>query len=115
MAESSGPEKYAPPDQRPAEKPIDRVTPLQWARPSGEPAQEFPAEKLTEIVQRAANASTSEIDLVARMLDTVRDRIRKEGERVSGEITNYVTLSRSAATTMKMVTDRLKQWKDAPN
>jgi hypothetical protein len=116
MAEISGPEKYAPPDQRMAEavKTAERVTPLPWLRGGLDTANEFPAEKLAEIIQRAASASTSEIDLVVRMLDSVRDRIRKEGERVSGEIASYVSLSRSATMSMKVISDNLKQWQDMP-
>jgi hypothetical protein len=116
MAETSGPEKYAPPDQRAAEavKMAERVTPLPWLRGGLDTVNDFPAEKLNEIIQRASSASTNEIDLVIRMLDSVRDKIRQEGERVSGEIASYVSLSRSATMSMKVITDSLKQWQDLP-
>jgi len=114
MAEISGPEKYAPPDQRAAEtaKMGERVTPLPWLRGGLDTINDFPAEKLSEIIQRASSASTNEIDLVIRTLDSVRDKIRQEGERVSGEIASYVSLSRSATMSMKVITDSLKQWQE---
>ena len=44
----------------------------------------------------------------------MRENLRKEGERVSGEIANYVSLSRSTTMSMKVITDSLKQWQDKP-
>ena len=134
MAESSGPERYAPRDQRPAEtldsgpekyapprrsllealSEAEHITPIHRLRGGLDASNDSPAEKLAEIIQRASSSSTNEIDLVIRMLDTVRDMIRKEGERVSGEITSYVGLSHSATMAMKVIVDNLKQWKDIP-
>ena len=139
MAESSGPERYAPRDQRPAEtldsgpeqsgpekyapprrslletlSEAEHITPIHRLRGGLDASNNSPAEKLAEIIQRASSSSTNEIDLVIRMLDTVRDMIRKEGERVSGEITSYVELSHSATMAMKVIVDNLKQWKDIP-
>jgi hypothetical protein len=112
----SGPERFAPPAQRPTEpvKLVERAPPTQWTRKGPDETHDFPAEKLTEIVQRATNASTNEIDLVIRSLDAMREKLRKESERVSGEIANYVSLSRSTTMSMKVITDSLKQWQDMP-
>ena len=112
----SGPERFAPPAKRPTEpvKLVESAPPTQWARSGPGETHDFPAEKLTEIVQRATNASTNEIDLVIRSLDAMRENLRKEGERVSGEIANYVNLSRSTTMSMKVITDSLKQWQDMP-
>jgi hypothetical protein len=138
MAESSGPERYAPRDQRPAETldhpgpeqsgpekyapprrsllevigEAENITPVPELR-SGRDASndsDSPAEKLAEIIQRASSTSTNEIDLVIRTLDNVREMIRKEGQRVNAEIAAYVRLSRSATTAMKVIVENLKQW-----
>ena len=114
--EQSGPEKYAPPGRSPLEvlSEVGHITPISRLRGGLNASDDSPAEKLAEIIQRASSTSTNELDLVIRMLDTVRDMIRKEGERMNGEIAAYVRLSHSATTAMKVIVDNLRQWKDIP-
>ena len=114
MAQISGPEKYAPAGQRPAEpgKLVERAPPIQWASRGHDETHDLPAEKLSEIVQCATNASTNEIDLVIHSLEAMRENLRKEGERLSGEISKYVSLGHSTTMSMKVITDSLKQWQD---
>jgi hypothetical protein len=139
MAESSGPERYAPRDQRPAEtldsgpeqsgpekyapsrrslletpSEAENITPIPGLRGGLDASDDSPAEKLAEIIRRASSNSTNEIDLVIRTLDTVRDMIRREGERVNAEIAAHVRLSHSAKTAMKVIVDNLRQWQDVP-
>ena len=52
-----------------------------------------------------------EIDRVIRELEGVREMLRIEGERVSGEIASFATLNYSATTAMKVIADSLKQGK----
>ena len=56
-----------------------------------------------------------EIDRVILELQSVRDMLRKEGERVSREIASYASLSHAAMTAMTVIADSLTQWKGAPN
>jgi hypothetical protein len=56
-----------------------------------------------------------EIDRVIAELQTVRDMLHKEGDRVSREIAGYASLSHAAMTAMKVIGDSLTQWKSAPN
>ena len=44
-----------------------------------------------------------EIDRVIAELQTVRDMLRHEGERVSREIAGYASLSHAAMTAMKVI------------
>jgi hypothetical protein len=132
MAEKSGPEKYAPPDRRPPEKlnNIDQATAnavegeirefvrrdvsfLHPRRSEVDAANDPAAENLNAVVQRVAGDSMEEIDRVIRELESVRDMMRNEGERVSREIAGYAGLSHAATTAMKVFADSIKQWKDA--
>jgi hypothetical protein len=73
------------------------------------------AENGKALIRRVAGGSMEEIDRVIRELESVRDMLRNEGERVSREIAGYASLSRAATTAMKVITASLTQWKDAPD
>ena len=132
MAEKSGPEKYAPPDRRSPEKlsNVDQATAnavegeirefvrrdvsLPHRQRSEINAANGPAaENLNALIQRVAGDSMEEIDRVIRELESVRDMLRNEGERVSREVAGYASLSHAATTAMKVIADSIKQWKDA--
>ena len=132
MAEKSGPEKYTPLNRRPPEKLIDvdqatanavegeirefvrrDVSFLHPRHSEVDAANDPAAENLNAVVQRVAGDSMEEIDRVIRALESVRDMMRNEGERVSREIAGYASLSHSAATAMKVIADSINQWKDA--
>jgi len=134
MAEKSGPEKYAPPDRRPPEKlsNVDQETAnavegeirefvrrdvaLPHRQRNEVDAANGPAaENLNALIQRTAGDSMEEIDRVIRELESVRDMLRNEGERVSREVAGYASLSHAATTAMKVFADSIKQWKDASN
>jgi hypothetical protein len=134
MAEKSGPEKYAPLNRRPPEKlsNIDQATAnavegeirefvrrdvsfLQGQRSEVNAPNDPAAENLNALIQRAAGDSMEEIDRVIRELESVRDMLRNEGERVSREVAGYASLSHAATTAMKVFADSIKQWKDASN
>src|SRR5476651_717560 len=127
MAEKSGPEKYAPLDRRPPEKlnNIDQATAnavegeirefvrrdvsfLHPRRSEVDAANGPPAENLNAVVRRVAGNSMDEIDRVIRELESVRDMMRNEGERVSREIAGYASLSHAATTAMKVFAEDRK-------
>jgi hypothetical protein len=132
--ETSGPEKYAPPDRRSPEKlgEIDQaaanafegeirefvrrdVAFLRRQRNEGDTTGEQPvAENLNALIRRVSGASMEEIDRVINELQTVRDMLHKEGDRVSREIAGYASLSHAAMTAMKVIGDSITQWKSAP-
>lgn len=132
-AETSGPEKYAPPDRRPPEKlgEIDQaaanafegeirefvrrdVAFLRRQRGDGDQSVEPVAENLNALIRRVSGASMDEIDRVIAELQSVRDMLNKEGDRVSREIAGYASLSHAAMTAMKVIGDSVTQWKSAP-
>ena len=134
MAEKSGPEKFAPRDRRPPEKQSDvdqaaanavegeireffrrDASFLHRQRSEVDAANDPAAENLNALTRRVAGDSMEEIDRVIRELESVREMLRNEGERVSREIAGYASLSHAATTAMKVITDSLTQWKSVPD
>lgn len=72
------------------------------------------ADNLNALIQRVAGASMEEIDRVIAELQTVREMLRSEGERVSREVNGYASLGHASMTAMKVIADSLTQWKSAP-
>ena len=126
--DKEGPEKYAP-DRRTPDKlgDVDKaVTAFEGEirefvrrdvsvqqRPTATPADSG-AESLNALIRRVSGASLDEIDRVIGELQTVRDMLRSEGDRVSREVAGYASLSHAAMTAMKVIGDSLTQWKAAP-
>jgi len=85
-------------------------------RPRSE--QEVPvepvADNLNALIRRVSGASMEEIDRVISELQTVREMLRREGERVSREVAGYASLSHAAMTAMKVIGESVQQWKSAP-
>ena len=130
MAEKPGPEKYAPPDRRTPDKLsygdqatansvegeirefVRRDVSFPRRQRSEVDATHGPApENLNALIQRVAGDSMEEIDRVIRELESVRDMMRNEGERISRELAGYASLSHSATTAMRVIADSIKQWK----
>jgi hypothetical protein len=132
--ETSGPEKYAPPEWRAPEKlgDVDQAAAdafegeirefvrrdvaflrRQWN--DVEAASEPVADNLNALIRRVSGASVEEIDRVIVELQGVRDMLREEGERISREISGFASLSHAAVTAMKVIGDSITQWKSAPD
>jgi len=127
-AEVSGPEKLAPPERRVAEKlgDVDQAAANAFEgeirefvrrdisflrkRNDAEPA----ADSLNALIRRVSDSSMDEIDRVIAELQSVRDMLNKEGERVSREIAGYASLNHAAMTAMKVIGESLSQWRSAP-
>ena len=55
------------------------------------------------------------IDRVIFDLKSVRDMLRKEGARVSREVSGYASLNQAATAAMKVIAENLKQWQERPS
>jgi len=106
----SGPEQYAPPDRRVAKvrANIDEamVRDYNQADTTSDATNE-----LNKRIQVAAGASMDEIDRVIRELEGVRDLLRKEADRVSGEIASFVSLTHASMTAMQVIAQTIQKWK----
>ena len=141
-ADKSGPEKFAP-NRQSADRPgVEKHTPERLGdidqaaanafegeirefvrrdvsavrRPRSEPetAGDPVADNLNALIRRVSGASMEEIDRVILELQSVRDMLRNEGDRVSREVAGYASLSHAAMTAMSVIADSLKQWKGEP-
>ncbi len=136
--EKSGPEIYAP-DRRPSDKQpaperlgeidqaaanafegeirefVRRDTAVRRQRGDAETAGDPVADNLNSLIRRVSGASMEEIDRVILELQSVRDMLRKEGDRVSREVAGYASLSHAAMTAMTVIADSLTQWKGEPS
>ena len=124
VPEQSGPEQYAPPDQRPSKKrnDIDRVVNAfednvreslrhsthQQRSERDDPANDPPAENVNAVIRSVAGASIEEIDRVILELQKVRNVLLNEGKRLSDEFARFTTLSHMSMTAMKAIADSLK-------
>jgi hypothetical protein len=87
-----------------------RKTHTSESEPIGDPV----ADNLNNLIRRVSGASMEEIDRVILELQSVRDMLRKEGDRVSREVAGYASLSHAAMTAMSVIADSLTQWKGEP-
>ena len=78
------------------------------------PADAPISDNLHGLIRRVSGASMEEIDRVISELQTVREMLRREGERVSREVAGYASLSHAAMTAMKVIGESVQQWKSAP-
>jgi hypothetical protein len=83
-----------------------------WRRPR--PAAETTepsSDTANSLIQRISGASIEEIDRAIVELQSMRETLKREGERVQRELTSYATTTQSALSSVKSITDSLSQWK----
>ena len=88
-------------------------------RPPGVPATDTPLEPNTEatvnnvnsLIQRVAGTSLAEIETLVSELESLRDLLHAEGQRVQREISGYAQLSQAAMKSTRMIADNVTQWK----
>jgi hypothetical protein len=68
-------------------------------------------ESVSNLIDRVSGASVEEIDRLIAELQTMREMLQREGERVRRELTGYAGLSQSAMTSVKIIGDTLAQFK----
>ncbi|WP_024506186.1 hypothetical protein [Bradyrhizobium sp. ARR65] len=82
-----------------------------------EPALDASAEatvnNVNSLIQRVAGTSLSEIENLITELESLRDLLHAEGQRVQREISGYAQLSQAAMKSTRMISDNVSQWKRA--
>jgi ABC-type transporter Mla subunit MlaD len=72
---------------------------------------EMVANNISSLLQRVSGSSVQEIDRLIGELQTVRDTLQNEGERVQREIIQYANLSQAAMRSTKIIAESLTNWK----
>jgi hypothetical protein len=76
-----------------------------------EPSPEVTVNNVNSLIQRVAGASISEIENLISELESLRDLLHVEGQRVQREISGYAQLSQAAMKSTRMIADNVTQWK----
>jgi len=78
-----------------------------------EPSAEATVNNVNSLIQRVAGTSLAEIDNLISELETLRELLHAEGQRVQREISGYAQLSQAAMKSTRMIADNVSQWKRA--
>ena len=66
---------------------------------------------VNSLIQRVAGTSLAEIENLISELESLRDLLHAEGQRVQREISGYAQLSQAAMKSTRMIADNVEQWK----
>jgi len=83
------------------------------AEPPLEPGAEATVNNVNSLIQRVAGTSLGEIENLISELESLRDLLHAEGQRVQREISGYAQLSQAAMKSTRMIADNVAQWKRA--
>jgi hypothetical protein len=78
-----------------------------------ESSTEATVSNVNSLIQRVAGASLAEIETLISELESLRDLLHAEGQRVQREISGYAQLSQAAMKSTRMIADNVTQWKRA--
>ncbi len=78
-----------------------------------EQTPEIVVSNVNTLIQRVAGTSIAEIQNLISELETLRELLHAEGQRVQREISGYAQLSQAAMKSTRMVADSVAQWKGA--
>ena len=81
--------------------------------PALEPGSEATVNSVNSLIQRVAGTSLGEIEKLISELESLRDLLHAEGQRVQREISGYAQLSQAAMKSTRMIADNVAQWKRA--
>jgi hypothetical protein len=78
-----------------------------------DPNAEATVNNVNSLIQRVAGTSLAEIEKLIAELESLRDLLHAEGQRVQREISGYAQLSHAAMKSTRMIADNVTQWKRA--
>lgn len=76
-----------------------------------EPSTEATVNNVNSLIQRVAGTSLAEIENLVTELESLRDLLHTEGQRVQREISGYAQLSQAAMKSTRIIADNVAQWK----
>jgi hypothetical protein len=80
-------------------------------KPQPETGGEPGVGNLNSLIQRVSGTSVLEIEKLIAELQTLRDYLQNEGQRVQREIAEYAHMSQAATKSTKIIAESLAQWK----
>ncbi len=76
-----------------------------------DPQADATVNSVNSLIQRVAGTSLAEIENLISELESLRDLLHAEGQRVQREISGYAKLSQAAMKSTRMIADNVTQWK----
>ena len=76
-----------------------------------EPTAEATVNNVNSLIQRVAGTSLAEIEKLVSELESLRELLHNEGQRVQREISGYAQLSQAAMKSTRLIADNVEQWK----
>ncbi|SFL26406.1 hypothetical protein SAMN03159423_0649 [Bradyrhizobium sp. NFR13] len=76
-----------------------------------ETTTEATVNSVNSLIQRVAGTSLGEIEKLVSELESLRDLLHAEGQRVQREISGYAQLSQAAMKSTRLIADNVAQWK----
>ncbi|MEO6382144.1 MAG: hypothetical protein ABIO35_09130 [Nitrobacter sp.] len=84
------------------------------AKPADEPRNsEATVAIVNSLIQRLAGTSVADIESLITELESLRDLLHAEGQRVQREISAFAQLCQAAMKSTSMIADNVAQWKGA--
>jgi hypothetical protein len=80
---------------------------------AADPNTDATVNNVNSLIQRVAGTSLAEIENLISELESLRDILHAEGQRVQREISGYAQLSQAAMKSTRMIADNVAQWKRA--
>jgi hypothetical protein len=80
---------------------------------SDSPETDTTVKNVNSLIQRVAGTSLGEIENLIGELESLRDLLHAEGQRVQREIAGYAHLSHAAMKSTRIIAENLAQWKSA--
>lgn len=90
-----------------------RRPPVPPETPALDTNAEATVNNVNSLIQRVAGTSLAEIEKLISELESLRDLLHAEGQRVQREISGYAQLSQAAMKSTRMIADNVTQWKRA--
>ena len=81
--------------------------------PPLDPSAEATVTNVNSLIQRVAGTSLAEIENLISEIESLRDLLHAEGQRVQREISGYAQLSQAAMKSTRAIAENVTQWKRA--
>ena len=66
------------------------------------------------LIDKVSATSIAEIEKLISDLETVRNYLKSEGDRIQQEMARYAHLSDTASASVKIIAESLGQWREGP-
>ena len=71
-------------------------------------------QSIGELIDKVSATSIAEVEKLISDLQAVRNYLKAEGDRIQQEMARYAHLSDTASASVKIIAERLGQWREGP-